>query len=258
MWRYSLPGLLGMPALGAIAWIDPIVLSRSATTAEVGQYQLAYPIVTVCAVLGGSINAVFSPELVRAKTIGDVSAIERYKCRDRPRVALLMALMAFGGACLIGPVVRAAVPDSYAETAEIIGFLSVAGGFVLCTASMHPLVTATDSVWSLQTAVVVQAATNVAFDLLLAPHYGAQGIAIANILGWGLGFLTISLMLRVNIAAPIATTPYVLALGLAVTLFLLEVPAPGIRAAVGGSLVAVAGVGIVLFFRGRRRAGRTT
>ena len=241
MWRYSLPGLLGLPAMAAINWLDPLLLDRWSTRADVGRYQLAYPIFTLFAMLGASLNSVLSPELVRRIAQRDFAAVERYRDRDQPLLALLLGVAAFGGACLAAPLARAVLPDRYAVTAELIALLSVAGGFLLAFWTMHPLVTATDSVWSLQLAIGCQAIANVVGDVALAHRYGSTGVAVANVFAWAAAFVTLTLQLGRRIEArPGALVP-LLAAGVAVTLLLVENAPVAARIAVGAALFGTSG-----------------
>ena len=249
MWRYGLPSLIGMPSLAAVNWLDPLVLDHFAPRAEVGRYQLAYPTLTVFAMLGVSLNAVLTTDLVRAAARHDDDGMARFRDRTQPELATSFALLGFGAACFAPPLVRALLPPAYAGSADIAALLAVGGGFLLGVWTLHPLVTASDSVWSLQIATILQAVTNVGLDVVLAPRCGGLGIALANVCAWAVALVSLSLMLRRNIGLPLRTLAPVCGLGTLVTVVLVTGVSEGPRLALGAILLVGAGVRALAAYR---------
>ena len=251
MWRYSLPGLVAAPSLAAITFVDPIILQHSVSHAEIGRYQLAYLTVTLFGAAGGSVNSVLSPELVAARERGEELAIERYRRVTQPRLALELGLVACAAACVAAPLVRLVLPPAWAGAADPVAILTVAGALMLGVWSLHPLVTVTDSVWSLEAATILGAVTNVALDLWLAPRAGVRGVALANVASWSVQLTVLALLLHRLIGArrvAVALVPC------AVAVLAVVVAAPGrARALTAVLLVAVAAA---LGWRARLRAGR--
>jgi O-antigen/teichoic acid export membrane protein len=241
MWRYAVPSLIGVPSLAAITWLDPLLLDRYGTRADVGRYQLAYPVFTVFAMLGASLNSVLSPELVRAGAEHGSLALGRYRDRMQPRFGLYAGLACFGGALFAAPTMRALLPDGYAASADLVALLSVAGGYLIAFWTLLPMVTATDRVWSLQTAYFIQAFVNVALDAILVQRYGSTGIALANIAAWSAAFVTLTLLLSRGIGAHRSTLLPLLCAGGFVTLLLLVDLPEASRAVLGIALVAGSG-----------------
>jgi O-antigen/teichoic acid export membrane protein len=201
MWRYCLPSLVSAPSLAIITYVDPLILQRSVSHADIGRYQLAYLTITLFSAAGGSVNGVLSPELVAARERGDGSAIDRYRRFTQPRLALELGLCACAAALVAAPLVRLLVPAVWAGAAQPVAILTVAGALLLALWSFHPLVTATDSVWSLQLATIGGAVTNVAFDLWLAPRFGVDGVALANVASWAVQLVVLALFLHRGIGA---------------------------------------------------------
>jgi O-antigen/teichoic acid export membrane protein len=185
-----------MPAIAATAWADPLLLDRFASRTEVGRYQLAYPTTTVFAMLGASFNSVLSPELVRTSAANQPGILDRYRQRQQPRGAVLLALLGCGGACMAQPLVRAVLPDNYAETATLVSLLGIGGGFLLAFWTLQPLAMAMDRMGSLQVSNIAQAVVNVVGDVWLGRRLGAQGVALANIIAWATAFVTLTLLLE--------------------------------------------------------------
>jgi O-antigen/teichoic acid export membrane protein len=244
MWHYGRTALAGMPALAAIAWADPLLLDSFSSRAEVGRYQLAYPTTTVFATLGASFNAVLSPELVRANAANQPSVLDRYRRSHQPAGAVVLAMLGFGGACVAQPVVRALLPDSYAETATLVSLLSVGGGFLLAFWTLQPLVVAMDRMGSLLVGNIAQAVVNVLGDVGLGRCFGAQGVALANIIAWATAFVTLTLLLGRDGAASRRALAPVLGAGV---LFTAVVWLPSLRPwapLIGVTSMALAGLGL--------------
>lgn len=201
MWRYSIPLLFSSPAVAARTFIDPLILKRSASHAAVGCYQLAYLTVTLFGVLSASLTSVLSPELVRAAAQDRAAVVEHYRRHTQPRMAIVLGLSAFASAFFVAPLVRAILPVSWASAADTAAILTVAGGLLLGVWSYHPLATVTDCVWSMQLASIASGVTNVVLDLVLAPRWGATGVALANVAAWAVELMVLALLLHRRVGA---------------------------------------------------------
>jgi O-antigen/teichoic acid export membrane protein len=201
MWRYALPTLVGGPAITAVVYADPLILDRWVSHADVGRYQLAYAVINAFGMLGGALNSVHSPELVRAAADGDTSAIDTYRARDQPRYAILLGVAAFGAACLAPSAVRTILPARFAAAGDLVGILTVAGGLMLGVCSLHPLATVTDSTWAVHLSYAAGAITNVVLDLIYAPIAGVVGVALANVAAWLVHLVLITFLLRRRVRA---------------------------------------------------------
>jgi O-antigen/teichoic acid export membrane protein len=201
MWRYSLPSLIAMPWLAIMNSVDPLILRRSTSDAEVGRYQLAYLVITLFATAGTSFNGAMSPVLVAAKARGDRHVLTDYAQRVQTRFAIGFGLLAFAAAPIVAPLGHAILPARWAGAADTAAMLTVAGGLTLGVFSFHPLVMATDSVWTLQAATILSGLTNLLGDLFWAPHWGAKGIAMANVAAWLVHLLVLALGLNRRIGA---------------------------------------------------------
>ena len=197
MWRYCLPSLVAAVPTAAMSFVDPLILQRSVSAAEIGRYQLSYITVTVFGMVGASFNRVFSPELVR----GDRDTLERYRRRLQPRIAVGLGLSTIVGALAVAPLARAILPASWAGAADTFAILTVAGGLMIGVWSYYPLVNATDSVWAMQTASILSAAVNVGLDFAWAPRWGAAGVATANVAAWSVYLVALALLLHRRIGA---------------------------------------------------------
>lgn len=252
MWRYSLPSLVAAPSLAAMTYVDPLILQRSVSHADVGRYQLAYLTVTAFGMAGASLNSVLSPELVGARERGDERAVERYRSVTQPRLAVSLGLCACAVACVMAPLVRALLPSAWAGAAGPAAILTVAGALMLGVWSFHPLVTVSDSVWALELATILSAITNVGLDLWLAPRAGVTGVALANVAAWGVQLVALALLLHRRIGARRLT---LLLVPCAVIVLVIVAAGPGWARLVAA--VALLGAGAA-FHRAQARAALTT
>jgi O-antigen/teichoic acid export membrane protein len=258
MWRYALPSLVVLPIEAAIPYVDPLVLSRFVSNADVGRYQLAYAVINLFGMLGASFNSVLSPELVRTTATRNADAVEAYRRRDQPRFAVFLGLAAFGAACLVGPLARMVLPARFASTSELLAILTLAGGFMIGAFSLYPLATVTDSMWSLHLSFALSAVINFAFDLGLAPRTGSIGVAEANVIAWAVQFVALTLLLRrrrhVRMIAVAALVPA----GTTILGLMRVGGLPrGLLPLLGGTLLAVSVAGACRIYRARLASCRS-
>jgi O-antigen/teichoic acid export membrane protein len=253
MWRYIAPALVGVPAASLIMWVDPIVLSRFVSRSEVGHYQLAYLVMTVSAMAASSLTAVLSPELVRANARGNPEKQALFVRHYQPRLVQVFGLGAFAVACLAEPLVLLVVGPQFAPSGRIAAVLCVAAGFQMATSTLYAVVTAADGQPAVQTANVLQAALNVGGDVLLGARFGAAGVALANVLAWLVGGVSLSILLRGK--APIRLGSWAVLAGVApfVLLFVTSTPPLWSRFALFGALATAAGVRATELLRSRLR-----
>jgi len=253
MWRYIAPALVGVPAASLIMWADPIVLSRFVSRAEVGHYQLAYLVMTVSAMAAASLTAVLSPELVRANARGDPEKQVLYVRRYQPRLVQAFGLAAFAVACVAEPLVLLVVGPQFAPSGRLAAVLCVAAGFQMATSTLYAVVTACDGQPAVQTSNVLQAVVNVGGDILLGSRLGGIGVALANVVAWLVGGVSLSLLLRGK--ATIRLGPWALLAGLAPAIILLASSAPPLwsRLVAAGCLGGAAALTAADLLRSRLR-----
>lgn len=256
MWRYALPMIVGAPALAAVSWADPLLLSRFASKEELGCYQLAYPTITVFATLGASFNAVYTPELVHAEATGRRQAYQHYLERGQSELAVATGMIALGAA-LAGPwFLTAILPSRYGNSPLISGLLSIAGIGLLGFWSLLPIANINNKTWLLQGAIAAQAVSNIALDVGLAPRFGALGIAAANIGAWLVAYATLTLFLRPTVGLRGRALPLLLALALGGTAVLLALRRSlGFLVPIGAAAAAIGGLLMMRSLRERRTLG---
>lgn len=254
MWRYIAPALVGVPAVSLITFVDPIILSRFVSGAEVGHYQLAYLVMNISVMAAASLTAVLSPELVRANTRGNPEKQAAYVRYHQPRLVRVFGLGAFAIACVAEPLVLLIVAPRFAPAGRIAAMLCVAAGFQMATSSLYAVVTAADGQAAVQTANVLQAAINVAGDFVLGSRFGAAGIALANVIAWLISGVSLSLLLRDKAPIRLGSWAVLGAVAPFVLLFATSSPALWSRVAVGACLAGAACMPALDLLRRRARA----
>jgi O-antigen/teichoic acid export membrane protein len=207
-WRYMAPATVGVPAESLVQWVDPLILARFVTRAEVGFYQLAYVVISASATVAASFTAVLTNELVWARARGDDSVQRAYVRTQQPRLALGLGFTAFAAACVAEPALRWLLGARFAPSGRIAAVLAVAAGFQMASITLAPIRTVTDAQAESQASRVLQAAVNVGGDLLLAPGSGTVGVALANLLAWAANGVSLTLLLRRR--AALAVRPWII------------------------------------------------
>lgn len=244
MWRFSRPGLLGLPAVAAINSIDPLILDHWVALDQVGRYQLAYPVLSAFAAVGASVGSVLYPKLVIAHARGEFGAVKSYTHRSQPILAVLLGGAGFALAMLVEPVGGTLLPQRYAQSAEVMSILTIAGGYCVAVYTTYPVGNLYDRVWSIQSTFIVQGVVNTLADLALAPALGARGVALANVLAWASSLVLLTVLLR-----PVGTNwrslPPLITGGALVTAWLMTRPPALLQLVIGSLSVAclcIAGV----------------
>jgi O-antigen/teichoic acid export membrane protein len=238
MWSYISPALVGAPATVAKTWVDPILLARYVGPAEVGFYQLAYTVIAVGGMVTSSIIAVVSPELVRANSIGKSGVQARFVREQQAPLALTLGLLAFAVACLADPLMRFVIGVRFAPSGRIAAVLCVAAGFMMATATLYAIVTATDGQPAAQAANIVQAIVNVVGDVFLGRAHGAMGVAYANVLAWAASGILLSALLRTKVPTRLGFWWILGLLAPGVLLFVSAEPPVWLRVIVSATLLA--------------------
>jgi O-antigen/teichoic acid export membrane protein len=254
MWRYIAPALVGAPATSLILWVDPIILSRLVPNAEVGHYQLACLVLAISGTAAASLTNVLSPELVRANARGDAAMLVRFVRDHQPRLVQAFGLAAFAMACIAEPFILLVVGPQFAPSASVAAVLCVAAGFQMATSTLYAVVTAADGQRAVQTANVLQAAVNVGGDILLGSRLGATGVALANVIAWLVGGVSLSLLLRSKATVRLGSWAVLAGVAPLVLLFVMSQPPLWSRLVVAALLGAAAAVMALELVRSRVQA----
>jgi O-antigen/teichoic acid export membrane protein len=183
---FGLPLVPHMMSSWAVSAADRLILERFVTLDELGLYSLATSLGMVMNVLVNSFNKAWSPyyfDFMERK--------DRPDWRTRRTVSLYVAIV--GGICLAGALFSKEIiifltPEKYHATSSYVPlllfayllqgyyFLSVASLFFHEKTRLLPLITG------------ISAATNVIFNILLAPNLGAFAAVWATVISYAITF----------------------------------------------------------------------
>jgi len=159
---------------------DVVILHRAVSPAEVGQYAAAYRLFDGVLLLAAPVALLLFRRLrlIRA----DAGAAQRLQGRALAAAAVAGAALASAGAGLGPWVVGILYGQAYRHTAgPLVGWLFAAFVFVLPNYVLTQTAIALDRQRCYVLGAGLAAATNLALNLLLAPHHGARGAALATI-----------------------------------------------------------------------------
>jgi len=251
-WRrylaFLLPATLAL-LFYVIIWerSEVFFLERLSNLEQVGFYNLAYTVYTMCLALGWALVNGFYPAISR-----DYGAGEWLRVREKVRQGVVLAAMyavplAFGGwvtlqglfVALYGVKMLPAAP-----VAQIL-FLGLLPGVL--AAVLGCMIGAVGQAWLTVYLGVVLAAVNIGLDLLLIPQLGARGAAISNTGAQLLYTLLLVALVhrRFQVVLPWRTLGSIVGLGALTTLILPQIVQHWLPGIVG--LVVAIGLGGVCY-----------
>jgi O-antigen/teichoic acid export membrane protein len=187
MFNFTKWVMLGATAVYFINWGHNIVLVLFkslgvVSKADIGSYNLAYPIFKGLATLTFVVNAYFLPFI--SQHIEDSTKIRLYLYNKRPKIFLL-------GLALIGIIFLGApyfleliYASRYEGSAVVLRVLLTANVLILCAIFYAPILNALKKYKFTQTLNVIQLLLSVLLALLLVPVMGMVGAAVATVLAY--------------------------------------------------------------------------
>ncbi|MBO9882823.1 polysaccharide biosynthesis C-terminal domain-containing protein [Xanthomonas sp. D-109] len=180
---------------------DIVILHRAVSPAEVGQYAAAYRLFDGVLLLAAPVALLLFRRLRLSRV--DPAAARRLQSRALAAAALAGSVLAIAGAVLGSWVVGLLYGQAYRPTAgPLVGWLFAAFVFVLPNYVLTQTAIALERQRCYMVGAGLAAATNLALNLLLAPHYGARGAALATIATEAVLAATLWLGLRRATAPP--------------------------------------------------------
>lgn len=256
-WRevlgYTFPLFLAEIVLVALPAMEVVLLERFADVTQVAAYLAVIPLAFMIDLVKSSFAPLFMPAATRMLARGDVQGVNHLYWQSAIWIAILAApafLLTFAGA---RPLIELLYGPRYASSAEVLSVLSL-GWYVQISMGFNASVLKVYG--RLGFVLLVNAVTlslSMVLGLVLIPHYGALGAAIASAVAWTAhGLLNQVGLLRgteIRIFEPHYASAYIV-IGLsALALWLVEVllRPPGF---VSLTLTAVTALGV---FRVNRR-----
>jgi O-antigen/teichoic acid export membrane protein len=195
--KYGLPLVPNAAILWVIHSSDRYMVGYFMTAEDVGIYTAAYTLGSIFAFLISAMGMVLFPTISKSYDDGDTAKTRTYLKYSLKYLMMLAIPAAFGVSILAIPLLRLLTTSEFTSGNTVIPF--VAAGLVVfsfyqvCLYIVH-LVKKT--YWTVRL-LSIAAALNIGLNLLLIPHMGIVGAAVATLIAYGvLGILTVIVSFR--------------------------------------------------------------
>ncbi len=179
--RFAIPVTIGLIGTWAFSYVDTVVLTYFRSLEEVGLYAVAFSLVMVMRQLPKALSVIVFPVSVELFTLRDARLAEGIRKLHKylmvGTLPLGLGLIAYGHV-----VLHLLFPASYIDALDILRLLTVAFVLYAVVAVNSSILLGLGKPRAYSLVMIVGAIINVAFDIILAPHYGLWGIGVANIL----------------------------------------------------------------------------
>jgi O-antigen/teichoic acid export membrane protein len=194
-------------ALGAASFaVDRFLLEFLIGTDAVGFYTAAYALAqTTIITIGAGIGSATYSLAVRAVESGDLAAVNRQLSRNS---TLLLALLlpASIGAAMVSPALAKLFvgPEYVGPVASLTAWMALAAFFSGFRANyLDHAFQLGHKTHGLLKVILVTATINLVLDIVLIPHFGAVGVAIANLISGAIGMTYAAWAARAVMPMPI-------------------------------------------------------
>jgi O-antigen/teichoic acid export membrane protein len=195
--KYGLPLVPNAAILWVIHTSDRYMIGYFMKAEDVGIYSAAYTLAHIMALFLGSLQVVLFPTISKSYDDGEMAKTKTYLKYSLKYLLMLTIPAAFGLSILATPLLRILTTAEFTSGNTVIPF--VAAGLVIfsfyqvCLYIIH-LVKKT--YWTVRL-LSIAAALNIGLNLLLIPHMGILGAAVATLIAYGvLGILTVIVSFR--------------------------------------------------------------
>jgi O-antigen/teichoic acid export membrane protein len=191
---FGLPLLPHALAHWGLALSDRAILGAFVPDAEIGQYYVAYQACLPVTVLAIAVSRATQPTFAAAAN----SEQRRREIAENSTIQAVLVALAAASIALMGPpLIRLALPLSYARAAEFLPWLALGSGlFGLYLIPMNAIAVMagrTRRVWII---TVLAAALNIGLNLVTIPRIGAQAAAINTAVGYGALLVGVTIYMR--------------------------------------------------------------
>ncbi len=232
------PFAVAFLALTIFYKVDVLLLQRLRDAGAVGVYAAGYKLVDVVHALAVVAAAAVYPRLARATT----AEARAYASRRTLELFLLAGVAGSGVLWLVrGPLTLLLFGAEYAETAALLGLLAPALVALVINILAGYLLSAADRIAPLALAYIAGCTLKLLLGLWWIPHYGAQGMALANLTAEVvLALALVAVLARASAAVPARRTVVLALLGVLLALAMATLPAaPVVSALLYVTLVAL-------------------
>lgn len=159
--------------------VDAVLLSIFRDSAAVGIYAVAYNLIFSLMLFSHSVNLALFPAL--ARVADDRRALAQLVERAMKYLLVVAVPIAFGGALLAPPLIRALYTDAYARSAVVLQIVIWVLPLMFLTEFLGYFATAIHRERKMGRAALVMAGANIALNLVCIPRFGIWAAAIITV-----------------------------------------------------------------------------
>lgn len=190
--RYGIPIIPNAAILWVIASSDRYMIGYFMESADVGIYDAAYKLAAPILMVIGPLGMVLFPTISKSYDEGDIDKTKTYLQYSLKYLVMLTVPAAVGLSILAAPLLQLLTSDEYASGSDV--FPWIASGLAMSVfyqIGVYVIHLAKKTYWIL-ILLSIGAALNILLNLLLIPHMGILGAAVATLVSYGvLGILTL-------------------------------------------------------------------
>lgn len=186
-----------------LIWADTLILGALATVAAVGQYTVAARIVSLAVFVMPPINALFTPRFAHQHHVGQLGSLGQ-SYRQSTTWILLLSLPAFVLLITTPQSLLNLFGSEYTSAAAITVVLAVGQLVNAATGPCGTILNMCGKVSLNMYANLANLAFNIALNLLLIPHLGALGSAIA----WSVSLTLVNVFRLVSVHRVTGAYPF--------------------------------------------------
>jgi O-antigen/teichoic acid export membrane protein len=195
--KYGLPLVPNASLMWIILSSDRYMIGYFLGAKDVGIYAAACAVASIMSLFLGSLEVVLFPTIAKSYDNGEIVKTKTYLKYSLKYLLMLNIPATFGLSVLASPLLRLFTTSEFSSGNVVIPFIAsglvVFSLFQICIFITH-LVKKT--YWNMRL-LVIAAALNIGLNLLLIPHLGILGAAVATLIAYGvLGILTVAVSLK--------------------------------------------------------------
>jgi O-antigen/teichoic acid export membrane protein len=195
--KYGLPLVPSIAMLWIISSSDRYMIGYFMQAKDVGIYTAAYTLTYVTTLFLSPLQTVLLPTVSKSYDNGDIAKTRTYFKYSLKYLLMLAIPAAFGLSVLALPLLRIFTTSEFVSGDVVIPFIAFG---ILChgcyQVSMYVFYLVKKTYWILRL-LIISSALNIGLNLLLIPHWGIVGAAVATLIAYAaLAILTVAIAFR--------------------------------------------------------------
>ena len=195
--RFSSWVALGVTVSYFINWGDNIVLKYFVSLSNIGVYNLGYQFFKAGLLFHFFICHYYTPFL--SQQIGNKKAMQNYLSIKRKKTLKYIFLGFIAGEIMVGYIIRLFFDPSYYGAIGVVRILLISNLLMSLVSFYLPIFSVVKKYKLSNLILIAQLIVNVVFNIILIPHWGIIGAAIATTTSYLLYVITIKILFETQI-----------------------------------------------------------